>query len=100
VNWQCDNFGTGGADHSDDMRGVRVAVPAQGLVEHLTEADPVVAGGLFPAVEGSFPRRLQRRCPFDEVGDWVWNVEAQAQTHFNGAGDSLQLRCQNIVMLG
>jgi len=97
---QCDNFGTGSTDYGNNLLGAHVAVPAQGIVEHLAEPDSVVVGGLSPAAEGSFPRCLQRRCPFDKVGDRICNVEAQTQTHFHGTGDPLYLRCQNIVVLG
>ena len=100
TNRQCDNFITGSADRTNDLLGARVAVPAQGIVKHLAEPDLVVVGGLFPAAEGSIPRCLQRRRTFDEVSDRVWNLEAQAQTHFYGTGDSLQLRRQNIQVLG
>ncbi|OIQ63265.1 hypothetical protein GALL_551950 [mine drainage metagenome] len=70
----------------------------QGVANHLAETNPVVVGGRSATTEGSFPRRLQRRRPFNEIGDRVGNLEAQAQAHFDRAGDPLQLRLQLTAM--
>jgi len=96
---QCDNF-VQEARLRNNLLGAQLAVPGASIVEHLAEPDSVVVGGLSPAAEGSFPRCLQRRCPFDKVGDRICNVEAQTQLISTAPETRFTLRCQNIVVLG
>src|SRR3990170_840019 len=53
ANRQCDEFGAGRSNHRHDLRGSRIAVLPQRLVNHLAKANSVVVRGRSAAVKSS-----------------------------------------------